>query len=226
MSDQPRPADEASSGPAQTHPGNAPRTTPKSEPTEEESRVPREEARASRDCAAQPPSWDNSDPWDNDDVFQGGRGVVEERGHTSEGESDNLARRLNEFLERQGRHQSVSEDEFDRRFEEEMNKSPSDIEEDELAGNAEGERGEEPRAKMPRTETQSISLAPGIEWDTVRPRKVTLPRVFDKKALHRLGMVDHFAKILPVLSGRFSVHKSVPDFELPPEHDCWKIWPL
>eukprot|EP00971_Amphidinium_carterae_P091524 1812192-Amphidinium_carterae.1 len=38
MSDQPQPADGASSEPAQTHPGNAPRTTPKSEPTEEESR--------------------------------------------------------------------------------------------------------------------------------------------------------------------------------------------
>eukprot|EP00971_Amphidinium_carterae_P251943 5002260-Amphidinium_carterae.1 len=38
MSDQPRPADETSSEPAQTHPKDAPRTTPKSEPTEEESR--------------------------------------------------------------------------------------------------------------------------------------------------------------------------------------------
>eukprot|EP00971_Amphidinium_carterae_P072316 1430544-Amphidinium_carterae.1 len=31
------------------------------EPTEEENRVPREEARASRDCAAQPPTWDDED---------------------------------------------------------------------------------------------------------------------------------------------------------------------
>eukprot|EP00971_Amphidinium_carterae_P211987 4206583-Amphidinium_carterae.1 len=28
-----------------------------------------------------------------------------------------------------------------------------------------------------------------------------------------------------MLSRRFSTHRSVADFELPPEHDCWKIWP-
>eukprot|EP00971_Amphidinium_carterae_P074759 1477348-Amphidinium_carterae.1 len=28
-----------------------------------------------------------------------------------------------------------------------------------------------------------------------------------------------------MLSRRFSSHRSVADFELSPEHDCWKIWP-
>eukprot|EP00971_Amphidinium_carterae_P081620 1614591-Amphidinium_carterae.1 len=28
-----------------------------------------------------------------------------------------------------------------------------------------------------------------------------------------------------MLSKRFSTHRSVADFELPPEHDCWKLWP-
>eukprot|EP00971_Amphidinium_carterae_P238481 4734219-Amphidinium_carterae.1 len=54
----------SASEPSQAHSG----TATKSEPTEEESRVPREEAKASRDCAAAPPTWDD------DDVFQGGRG--------------------------------------------------------------------------------------------------------------------------------------------------------
>eukprot|EP00971_Amphidinium_carterae_P162273 3216423-Amphidinium_carterae.2 len=129
-------------------------STMKSEPTEEESRVPRDEAKASRDCAAAPPTWDN------DDVFQGGRGVVEEKGNITESESDNLARRLNEFLERQGRNQSVEKDEYDRRFEEEMEGVPIAEEEDEPAINAEGvgteDQAEEPKTKMPRTELPSI----------------------------------------------------------------------
>eukprot|EP00971_Amphidinium_carterae_P342239 6481482-Amphidinium_carterae.1 len=81
------------------------------------------------------------------------------------------------------------------------------------------------RQKMPRTKQMGIPLAPGIAWDYQPPKRVALPRVFDKRALQRLGIVDHFANILPVLSKRFSVHRSVPDFELPPEHDCWNIWP-
>eukprot|EP00971_Amphidinium_carterae_P283407 5626271-Amphidinium_carterae.2 len=57
MSDKPQQGGGSASGPAQAHSGS----TPKSEPTEEDSRVPREEARASRDCAAAPPTWDNDD---------------------------------------------------------------------------------------------------------------------------------------------------------------------
>eukprot|EP00971_Amphidinium_carterae_P029419 579149-Amphidinium_carterae.1 len=79
----------SASEPEQAHPGSAPRTIPKSEPTEEDTRVPREEARASREGKPHPPVWDNND------VFQGGRGVVEENGYIPEGESDNLNRRLN-----------------------------------------------------------------------------------------------------------------------------------
>eukprot|EP00971_Amphidinium_carterae_P036478 717200-Amphidinium_carterae.1 len=74
----------SASEPSHTHSGKATKT----EPTEEESRVPREEARASGDCPAEPPTWDD------EDLFQGGRGVVEEKGDIAETESDNLARRL------------------------------------------------------------------------------------------------------------------------------------
>eukprot|EP00971_Amphidinium_carterae_P003142 61687-Amphidinium_carterae.4 len=100
MSAPPKQGGGIASEPGQAHPGSAPRTIPKSEPTEEDTRVPREEARASREGQPQPPVWDNID------VFQRGRGVVEEKGYIPEGESDNLNRRLNEFLERQGRNQS------------------------------------------------------------------------------------------------------------------------
>eukprot|EP00971_Amphidinium_carterae_P143992 2853415-Amphidinium_carterae.1 len=72
---------------------------------------------------------------------------------------------------------------------------------------------------MPRTESQSISLAPGIVWDMDWRRPPVQHRVFDKKALERLGMVDHFAQMLPTLSRRFSTHVSVADFELAPDHD-------
>eukprot|EP00971_Amphidinium_carterae_P123944 2454788-Amphidinium_carterae.2 len=65
----------------------------------------REEARAKRDLTPEPPHWESGD------VFHGVRGVVEEKGSTQEGESENLSRRLNEFLERQGRNQSHTEDE-------------------------------------------------------------------------------------------------------------------
>eukprot|EP00971_Amphidinium_carterae_P213253 4232406-Amphidinium_carterae.1 len=76
-------------------------------------------------------------------------------------------------------------------------------EEDEPAENAEGEgeegedQSEEPKAKMPRTETVGIPLAPGIKWDPDWRRPAVHHRVFDKKALDRLGMVDHFAQMLP-----------------------------
>eukprot|EP00971_Amphidinium_carterae_P347199 6489068-Amphidinium_carterae.1 len=72
---------------------------------------------------------------------------------------------------------------------------------------------------MPRTEMIGIPLAPGIRWDPDWTRPPIQHRVFDKRALERLGMVDHFAQILPMLSKRFSVHVSVPDFELAPDHD-------
>eukprot|EP00971_Amphidinium_carterae_P259365 5146694-Amphidinium_carterae.1 len=75
-------------------------STVKTESTEGESRVPREEARASGACPAQPPTWD-------EELFQGGRGVVEEKGDIEETESDNLAKRLQEFLERSGRNQAA-----------------------------------------------------------------------------------------------------------------------
>eukprot|EP00971_Amphidinium_carterae_P264568 5248221-Amphidinium_carterae.1 len=86
-------------------------------------------------------------------------------------------------------------------------------------GEEEGDQAKEPRTKVPRTEVPSISLAPGIEWDMEWRRPPVLHRVFDKKALERLGLVDHFAQMLPMLSKRFSTHKSVADFELSPDHD-------
>eukprot|EP00971_Amphidinium_carterae_P212966 4226847-Amphidinium_carterae.1 len=68
----------------------------------------------------------------------------------------------------------------------------SNEEEDEPAGNAEGERTEdqteEPKTKMPRTELPNISVRPGIEWDPEWRRPAVLHRVFDKRALDRLGM--------------------------------------
>eukprot|EP00971_Amphidinium_carterae_P218111 4329743-Amphidinium_carterae.1 len=93
-------------------------------------------------------------------------------------------------------------------------------------GERTGDQSEEPKTKMPRTEFPNLTLGPGIQWDPEWVRPPVHHRVFDKRALDRLGMVDHFAQILPTLSKRFSVHRSVPDFELPPDHDCWKIWPL
>eukprot|EP00971_Amphidinium_carterae_P308218 6125401-Amphidinium_carterae.1 len=67
-------------------------------------------------------------------------------------------------------------------------------EEDEPAENAEGEgeeegdQAEEPKAKVPRTEITSIPLAPGIKWDPGWRRPAVEHRVFDKRALDRLGM--------------------------------------
>eukprot|EP00971_Amphidinium_carterae_P292288 5802340-Amphidinium_carterae.1 len=52
------------SEPSHAHSGKATKT----EPTEDESRVPREEARTSGNCPAEPPTWDD------EDLFQGGRG--------------------------------------------------------------------------------------------------------------------------------------------------------
>eukprot|EP00971_Amphidinium_carterae_P071936 1422641-Amphidinium_carterae.1 len=82
----------------------------------------------------------------------------------------------------------------------------ADVEEEESkpADTAEGEgeedQAEEPRTKVPRTEAKGIPLAPDIEWDAERQRPPIQHRVFDRKALERLGMVDHFAQLLPVLS--------------------------
>eukprot|EP00971_Amphidinium_carterae_P090440 1790766-Amphidinium_carterae.5 len=38
-------------------------------------------------------------------------------------------------------------------------------------------------------------------------------------------MIDHFANILPTLSKRFSVHRSLIGCDLPDDHECWNIWP-
>eukprot|EP00971_Amphidinium_carterae_P312668 6214355-Amphidinium_carterae.1 len=152
------------SEPSQAHSG----IETKKEPTEENGRVPREEARATRDCTPQPPTWD-------EDIFQGGRGIVEEKGDIAEGESDNMARRLKEFLERSGRNQTIDidaeddRDDYDRRFEEETKDIffvEEEKEESKPAEAAEGEGKEEqpdePKTKMPRTEATSIPLAKGI----------------------------------------------------------------
>eukprot|EP00971_Amphidinium_carterae_P283567 5629220-Amphidinium_carterae.1 len=80
-----------------------------------------------------------------------------------------MAKRLQEFLERSGRNQSAeAKDEYDRRFEEEMEGVEFAAAEEEgepaedAEGEGEGDQAEEPKAKMPTTESQGISLAPGI----------------------------------------------------------------
>eukprot|EP00971_Amphidinium_carterae_P195311 3875715-Amphidinium_carterae.2 len=91
------PSEPKSIEPQDPHPGStsAKQEAPEDE-EEEPKQVPRDEARAEDDTTAQPPQFDERANL---------RGAVEEKGQVFEAESENLTRRLKEFLERQGRTQ-------------------------------------------------------------------------------------------------------------------------
>eukprot|EP00971_Amphidinium_carterae_P310572 6171374-Amphidinium_carterae.4 len=89
--------------PPGTHPGETPGSAAKEEAEETPKEVPREDARAENDTTAEPFQWEGGDK------FSGFRGVVEERGFVYEEESENLARKLNEFLERQAKFRPPEE---------------------------------------------------------------------------------------------------------------------
>eukprot|EP00971_Amphidinium_carterae_P310573 6171374-Amphidinium_carterae.5 len=64
-----------------------------------------------------------------------------------------------------------------------------------------------------------------IVWDPEPKKEIRVPKFLEKKGLRVIGMIDHFAGILPTLSKRFSKHASIPGCELPADHECWQIWP-
>eukprot|EP00971_Amphidinium_carterae_P178879 3547783-Amphidinium_carterae.1 len=206
-------------------------TSAKQEAPEDEEKepkqVPREEARAEDDTTAEPLQYDYRENL---------RGTVEEKGQVFEAKSENLTRRLKEFLERQGRTQVPESPRTETVPEEEQEGEEQPAQEAEGEGGEEGREdegerpprspspdAEQPRAKMPRL--GELKLAPGLRWAPDKPKEPIFSRIVENRGLKMMGMVDHFGAVLPTVSRRFSVHSSIPECDLPPDHECWEIWP-
>eukprot|EP00971_Amphidinium_carterae_P096685 1913829-Amphidinium_carterae.2 len=137
--------------------------------------VPRADAGAEDDTTAEPPQWKARDG------FAGFSGVVGEKGIVSGDESENLARRLKDFMMRQGKIRPEDEEDEDDKDEDHVGEAGNDMQDQ-----AGGDRGE-PKPKVPKTENTKkdagYQLGERFVWDEEPPPTSFIPKVLDKRGL-------------------------------------------